>query len=126
MTERSRSARYQRLTDLIDDEDAVGEMLSDVPARDLEEPATKAFVAAQIAVLRADLVEQRGHAAHVHPVGARRDGEPDGARARDGLHPIALVSGGPRLAVAVAVSAAGGQASRGAAVGYVAAHDRQR
>lgn len=58
LTARSRSARYQRLADLIEDEEAVGEMLSYFPARDVEVPATKEFVAAQVASLRADLVEQ--------------------------------------------------------------------
>jgi len=55
LTERSRSALYQGLTDVIQDEVAVGELLSYFPARDVEEPATNEFVAAQIAGLRADL-----------------------------------------------------------------------
>lgn len=46
------------MTDLIEDEGAVDEMLSYFPARDVEEPATKEFVAAQVAGLRADLTEQ--------------------------------------------------------------------
>ena len=54
-TERSRSARYQGLTDLIEDEVAVGELLSYFPARDVEEPATKEFVATQMAELRMEL-----------------------------------------------------------------------
>jgi len=58
LTERSRSALYQGLTDLIEDEVAVGELLSYFPARDVEEPATKEFVAAEIASLRADLTAQ--------------------------------------------------------------------
>ncbi len=58
LTARSRSVRYQALTDVIEDEEAVGEMLSFFPARDVEEPATKEFVAAQVATLRADLIEQ--------------------------------------------------------------------
>ena len=55
LTERSRSALYQGLTDLIEDEVAVGELLSYFPARDAEEPATKEFVAAQIADVRVEL-----------------------------------------------------------------------
>jgi hypothetical protein len=56
LTERSRSALYQGLTDVIQDEVAVGELLSYFPARDGEEPATKEFVAAQIAGLRTDVI----------------------------------------------------------------------
>jgi len=55
LTERSRSALYQGLTDLIEDEVAVGELLSYFPARDAGEPATKEFVAAQIADVRVEL-----------------------------------------------------------------------
>jgi len=55
LTERSRLALYQGLTDLIEDEVAVGELLSYFPARDAEEPATKEFVAAQIADVRVEL-----------------------------------------------------------------------
>ena len=66
LTERSRSALYRGLTDLIEDEVAVGELLSYFPARDAEEPATKEFVAArtsevraEFAVLRADFSDLR-------------------------------------------------------------------
>jgi hypothetical protein len=60
LTERSRSALYQGLNDLIEDEEAVGEMLSYFPARDVEEPATKEFVAAQVAGVRAEVAALRG------------------------------------------------------------------
>jgi hypothetical protein len=59
LTERSRSALYQGLTDLIEDEVAVGELLSYFPARDVEEPATKELVAVTAADLRADLSDLR-------------------------------------------------------------------
>lgn len=55
LTQRSRTVLYQGLTDLIEDEVAVGELLSYFPARDVDEPATKEFVAAQIAAVRGDL-----------------------------------------------------------------------
>lgn len=55
LTERSRSAIYHGLSGVIRDEEAVGEMLSYFPARDVEEPATKEFVRAELALLRADL-----------------------------------------------------------------------
>ena len=60
LTERTRSALYQVLTDLMEDEEAVGEIVSFFPARDVEEPATKEFVAAQIAELRAEIAGLRG------------------------------------------------------------------
>ncbi|MGI8709476.1 MAG: hypothetical protein ACR2LA_00555 [Acidimicrobiales bacterium] len=43
---RSRSTIYQTFTTLIDDEEAVEEMLSYFPARDVEEPVTKEFLRA--------------------------------------------------------------------------------
>ena len=55
MTERSRSTLYRGLVDLLDDEEAVGEMMSYFPARDAEEPATKEFVRAEIADVRAEI-----------------------------------------------------------------------
>jgi hypothetical protein len=55
LTERSRSAIYHGLSGVIRNEEAVGEMLSYFPARDVEEPATKEFVRAELALLRADL-----------------------------------------------------------------------
>ncbi|WCO67455.1 hypothetical protein PO878_01820 [Iamia majanohamensis] len=48
MTERSRSILFQRLSSLTHDDEAVGEMMSYFPARDVEEPATKEFVRAEI------------------------------------------------------------------------------
>lgn len=60
LTARSRSVLYQGLTAMIEDEVAVGELLSYFPARDVEEPATKEFVAAQIAGVRAEIAGLRG------------------------------------------------------------------
>ena len=59
LTERSRSALYQVLSDLMEDEEAVGEIVSFFPARDIEEPATKEFVAAQIAEVRVEIAGLR-------------------------------------------------------------------
>lgn len=58
LTQRSRTVLYQGLTDLIEDEVAVGELLSYFPARDVEEPATKEFVAAQTAATKEFVAEQ--------------------------------------------------------------------
>ncbi len=54
LTERNRSSLYQGLTTVIDEE-AVEEMLSYFPARDVEEPATKEFLRAETALLRTEL-----------------------------------------------------------------------
>jgi hypothetical protein len=55
MTERSRSALYRGLSDLIEDEEAVGEMLSYFPARDADEPASKDFIDARLSQMDARL-----------------------------------------------------------------------
>jgi len=55
LSERSRSALYQSLTAVVPDEQAVQEMLSYFPARDVEEPVTKDFLRAEIAVFRAEV-----------------------------------------------------------------------
>ncbi|NLV55506.1 MAG: hypothetical protein GXY13_07840, partial [Acidimicrobiales bacterium] len=54
LSERSRSALCHGLSDVIGDEEAVGEMMSYFPARDVDEPATRDFVAAQIADVRGE------------------------------------------------------------------------
>ncbi len=58
LNERNRSILYRRLSDMVGDEEAVGEMMSYFPARDVEEPATKEFVRAEIADLRVDTARQ--------------------------------------------------------------------
>jgi hypothetical protein len=58
LTERSRNALYQGLTDVIDEE-AVSEMLSYFPARDSEEPVTNEFLRAEMADLRAEMADLR-------------------------------------------------------------------
>ena len=60
LTQRSRTALYQGLTQLIQDDQAVEEMLSYFPSRDVEEPVTKEFVRAELAALRAEMAEFRG------------------------------------------------------------------
>ena len=55
LTERSRSALYQGLSVAVDDEQAVEEMLSYFPARDVEEPVTKKFLRAELAEFRAEV-----------------------------------------------------------------------
>lgn len=55
LTQRSRSALYHGLAEIIDDEQAVEEMLSYFPSRDVEEPVTKEFLRAELAQLRSEL-----------------------------------------------------------------------
>lgn len=56
LTERSRHKLYESFSVLIDDEQAVEEMLSYFPARDAEEPVTKDFLRAE---LQTELGEMR-------------------------------------------------------------------
>ncbi|MEZ5311516.1 MAG: hypothetical protein R2735_13180 [Microthrixaceae bacterium] len=49
LSERSRSALYRGFSAVVDDEEAVAEMLSFFPARDVEEAVTKEFVRAELA-----------------------------------------------------------------------------
>ncbi len=55
MTERSRAALFRGLSDMLDDEEAVGEMLSYFPARDVDEPASKDFIDARLSQMDARL-----------------------------------------------------------------------
>lgn len=60
LTERSRSALYQGLSSIVDEE-AVEEMLSYFPSRDVDEPVTVNHLRAEMADLRAELhVEMAG------------------------------------------------------------------
>ena len=58
ISEKSRSALYQGLA-TIAGEDAVGEMLSYFPARDVEEPVTKEFLNAELAGIRTEIADVR-------------------------------------------------------------------
>ncbi len=49
LSERSRSALYRGFSAVVDDEEAVAEMLSFFPARDVEEAVTKEFIRAELA-----------------------------------------------------------------------------
>ncbi len=49
LTEKSRSALYTGFSELIDNEEAIQEMLSYFPARDVEEPVTKEFLQTALA-----------------------------------------------------------------------------
>jgi len=64
LTERSRHRLYEALGPIIDDEQAVQEMLSYFPARDVEEPVTKDFLRAelnaQIGALRGEMHTEVG------------------------------------------------------------------
>ncbi|MBS1837316.1 MAG: hypothetical protein JST64_06415 [Actinobacteria bacterium] len=57
LSERSRSVLYQGLVTIVD-EQAVQEMMSYFPARDVEEPVTKEFFRAEMALMRTELVTE--------------------------------------------------------------------
>lgn len=63
LTERSRSALFRGLTQIIDDEEAVDEMLSNFPARAVEEPASDDFARAEIALVHAEIALVRAEIA---------------------------------------------------------------
>ena len=54
LTERSRSALYLGLSNIVDEE-AVQEMMSFFPARDVEDPVTKELLRAEMSDLRSEL-----------------------------------------------------------------------
>lgn len=64
LSQRSRSAIYTGLKDLVEEE-AVEEMLSNFPVRDLDEPVTQGFVRAEVADVRAEIADVRAEMADV-------------------------------------------------------------
>jgi hypothetical protein len=59
LTTRHRSSIFQSLTPIIGEEEAEA-LLSQFPARDLDEPVTKEFVRAEISEVRAEIAGLRG------------------------------------------------------------------
>ena len=55
LSERSRAVLYRRLSTVIEDEEAVGEMLTQLTAVEAEQVATKDFVRAEVAVAKDEL-----------------------------------------------------------------------
>lgn len=55
LSQKSRTEIYRALSDLGTDPDAVEELLSHFPSRDLDEPVTKEFHRAESATLRAEM-----------------------------------------------------------------------
>ncbi len=58
LSERSRSVLYQGLVTIVEDEQAVQEMMSYFPARDVEEPVTKDFLRAELGQMEGRLVDR--------------------------------------------------------------------
>lgn len=56
LTERNRAVLHRRLTDVVGDEEAVSEMLSNFPNDDRLRPASEAFVQKELAQLTTRLV----------------------------------------------------------------------
>ena len=69
LSQRSRSVIYDGLNRIIEDQEAVEELMSHFPARDLDEPVTKEFHRAETATLRAEMAlsaaELRGEMAEL-------------------------------------------------------------
>ena len=61
LSERSRSVLYQGLVTIVENEQAVQEMMSYFPARDVEEPVTRDFLRAELNQLRAEMRADMGH-----------------------------------------------------------------
>ena len=59
LSQRSRTALYLGLTEVVADEEAVEEMLSHFPSRDLDEPVTKEFHRAEVADIRVEMADIR-------------------------------------------------------------------
>jgi hypothetical protein len=76
LSTKHRSSIYQNLSPLLGEEETEA-MLSQFPARDLDEPVTKEFVRAEIADVRAEIEALRGEL-HVEIAGVR--GEIDALR----------------------------------------------
>lgn len=55
LQQRSRTVLHTKLTEVVGDEEAVSDMLSQFPSTDLETPATKDFVRAEAAITRSEL-----------------------------------------------------------------------
>ncbi len=56
LTNKSRTAIYTGLSDIIEEE-ALEEMLTNFPARDIDEPVTRDFLAAQMSQMRTELTQ---------------------------------------------------------------------
>ena len=57
LSQKSRTAIYEALSDMGTDPDALEEFLSHFPSRDLDEPVTKEFHRAETASLRAEMAQ---------------------------------------------------------------------
>jgi chromosome segregation ATPase len=71
LSTRHRSSIFQALSPIIGEEEAEA-MLSQFPARDLDEPVTKEFVRAEIAGVRAEIADLRGEL-HTEIAGVRAE-----------------------------------------------------
>ncbi|MEI2812216.1 MAG: hypothetical protein WAX12_17430 [Candidatus Microthrix subdominans] len=59
LSEKHRSTLYTQLGDTVGDYEAVGELLSNIASRELDEPATRDFVAAQVQDVRTEIESLR-------------------------------------------------------------------
>lgn len=84
LSEKHRSSIYRNLTELLGEEEAAA-LLSQFPTRDLDEPVTKEFVRAELAVLRGEIHELRGEL-HSEVSGLRGELHSEVAGLRGELH----------------------------------------
>jgi hypothetical protein len=56
LSNKSRTAIYNALTDIIEEE-ALEEMLTNFPAREIDEPVTRDYMAAQMSQMRTEMVQ---------------------------------------------------------------------
>ena len=59
LSEKHRSTLYTQLGDTVGEHEAVGELLSNIASRELDEPATRDFVAAQVQSVRTEIESLR-------------------------------------------------------------------
>ena len=98
LSQRSRTALYLGLTEVIADEEAVEEMLSHFLSRDLDEPVTKEFHRAEVADIRVEISGLRGEL-HTEVSGLR-------AEMHQGFQRLTLAMVGSMISLAAVIIAA--------------------
>jgi uncharacterized protein involved in exopolysaccharide biosynthesis len=105
LSQRSRTALFLGLTELIADEEAVEEMLSHFPSRDLDEPVTKEFLRAEISDVRAEISDVRAEISDVRAEISDVRAEISGLRAEmhQGFQRLTLALVGSMISLAAVV-----------------------
>lgn len=108
LSQRSRTALYLGLTEVIADEEAVEEMLSHFPSRDLDEPVTKEFLRAETADLCAETADLRVEMSdlRVEMSGIRVEVSELRAEMHQGFQRLTLAMIGSQISLAAVIVAA--------------------